>query len=101
MSYALLTVAAIGHVILWAAIVNRLHGLGIERRWIDAATAASVGLITEAVPGERLEERVVERVAAMEALDPAAVREIKRFFVHVRTMDAPSAAAIRSGRARR
>jgi hypothetical protein len=28
----------------------------------------------------------------MEALDAASVREIKRFFVHVRTMDAPSAA---------
>jgi hypothetical protein len=28
----------------------------------------------------------------MEALDAAGVREIKRFFVHVRTMDAPTAA---------
>ena len=49
MSYALLTVAAIGHVILWAAIVNRLHGLGIERRWIDAATAAC-GLAMATLP---------------------------------------------------
>jgi uncharacterized protein len=40
MIYLLLAVAAIGHVIFWAAIVNRLHGLGFERRWVDGATIA-------------------------------------------------------------
>ncbi len=32
--------AAVGHVVFWASIVNRLHGMGIERRWVDAATIA-------------------------------------------------------------
>lgn len=82
-------------VISWASKLlptKQAFDMVVTGEPIDAATAASVGLITEAVPGERLEERVVERVAAMEALDPAAVREIKGFFAHVRTMDAPSAA---------
>src|SRR5262245_48897425 len=38
MIYLLLAAAILGHVIFWASIVNRLHGLGIERRWIDLAT---------------------------------------------------------------
>lgn len=38
MIYLLLAAALLGHVIFWASIVNRLHGLGIERRWIDLAT---------------------------------------------------------------
>ena len=37
----LLALAAVGHVVFWTAIVNRLHGLGIERRWVDAGTIAS------------------------------------------------------------
>jgi predicted MPP superfamily phosphohydrolase len=41
MYYLLLAVAAIGHVILWTACINRLHGLGMNRRLIDAGTAAS------------------------------------------------------------
>jgi predicted MPP superfamily phosphohydrolase len=49
MFYLLLGLAAIGHVIFWAAIVNRLHGLGIERRWIDVATAAC-GFALAAIP---------------------------------------------------
>ena len=49
MIYLLLALAALGHVIFWAAIVNRLHGLGIERRWVDAATAAC-GVAMAAVP---------------------------------------------------
>ena len=40
MIYLLLAVAALGHVIFWAAIVNRLHGLGINRRWVNGGTAA-------------------------------------------------------------
>ncbi|MEX2091632.1 MAG: metallophosphoesterase [Pirellulales bacterium] len=49
MIYLLLAVAAVGHVIFWTAIVNRLHGLGIERRWIDVATAAC-GFALAAIP---------------------------------------------------
>jgi predicted MPP superfamily phosphohydrolase len=40
MIYTLLIAAVLGHVIFWASIVNRLHGLGIERRWFDFATFA-------------------------------------------------------------
>ena len=49
MYYLLLAVAAIGHVILWTACVNRLHGLGMNRRLIDAGTAAS-GLMLALAP---------------------------------------------------
>jgi len=49
MIYLLLAVAAVGHAIFWAAIVNRLHGLGIERRWVNAATIAC-GLALAALP---------------------------------------------------
>lgn len=38
MIYLLLAAALLGHVIFWASLVNRLHGLGIDRRWIDLAT---------------------------------------------------------------
>jgi uncharacterized protein len=38
MIYLLLAAALLGHVIFWAALVNRLHGLGIDRRSIDQAT---------------------------------------------------------------
>ena len=38
MFFVLLALAAIGHPILWAAAVNRVHGIGAERRWIDALT---------------------------------------------------------------
>ena len=49
MIYLLLAIAAIGHVILWTALVNRLHGLGIHRRSIDLATGLC-GLMLLAVP---------------------------------------------------
>lgn len=35
---ALLALGALGHTILWVALVNRIHGLGIERRWVDFMT---------------------------------------------------------------
>ncbi|MGD9636108.1 MAG: metallophosphoesterase [Pirellulales bacterium] len=40
MIYLLLILAVLGHVVFWASIVNRLHGLGIKRHWIDLATIA-------------------------------------------------------------
>lgn len=82
-------------VIGWASKslpAKRAFDMVVTGEPIDAATAARVGLVTEAVPREEVSERVDERIAAMEALDPAAVREVKRFFTHVRTMDGPSAA---------
>jgi hypothetical protein len=38
MLLAILILGAIGHVILWVALVNRAHGLGIDRRWVDLLT---------------------------------------------------------------
>jgi predicted MPP superfamily phosphohydrolase len=38
MHLVILTFGAIGHVILWVALVNRAHGLGINRRWVDLMT---------------------------------------------------------------
>ena len=34
----LLTLAAVGHVILWVALVNRLHAVAIPRMWIHVLT---------------------------------------------------------------
>lgn len=82
-------------VISWASKLlppKRAFDMVVTGVPIDASTAATVGLITEAVPAEAVAPRVDERIAAMEALDAAGVREIKRFFTHVRSMDGPSAA---------
>src|SRR6185436_1393954 len=38
MAYVLLALGAVGHVILWVALVNRVHALGIKRRWVDLLT---------------------------------------------------------------
>src|SRR6478672_9726523 len=48
-SIAILLTGAIGHVILWCAIVNRIHAWGIPRRWIDALTIFS-GFALVALP---------------------------------------------------
>jgi predicted MPP superfamily phosphohydrolase len=42
MVFALLAVAAIGHMVLWVALVNRVHGLGIKRFWIKFLTLVGV-----------------------------------------------------------
>jgi predicted MPP superfamily phosphohydrolase len=34
----ILALGAAGHVVLWVALVNRTHALGIRRRWIDLIT---------------------------------------------------------------
>jgi uncharacterized protein len=54
MIYLVLALAAVGHVIFWSAAVNRLHGLGIDRRAIDEATllcAAALGGLPLAIAG--------------------------------------------------
>ena len=35
----ILALGAIGHAVLWIALVNRTHALGIQRRWVDLITA--------------------------------------------------------------
>lgn len=49
MLYVMLILAGIGHAIFWAAAVNRLHGLGAERRRIDVATVLC-GLMLVVLP---------------------------------------------------
>jgi methylglutaconyl-CoA hydratase len=59
---------------------------------VDAETALRAGLVTEVVEPERLTARVDERLAALEAVDAFALREMKRFLVHTRAMDQATAA---------
>jgi len=82
-------------VISWASKMlptKRAFDMVVTGEPIDARTAAQIGLITEAVPKEEVSAHLDERIEAMAALDAEAVREVKRFFTHVRTMDGPSAA---------
>lgn len=61
--------------------------------WVDAETALRDGLITEVVPGDRLEARVDERIGELAALDATALRDAKSFLARTRAMDPASAAA--------
>src|SRR5215212_5688989 len=45
----ILAFGAVGHVVLWVALVNRTHALGIQRRWVDLITAFSA-IVLAAVP---------------------------------------------------
>jgi predicted MPP superfamily phosphohydrolase len=49
LAITILIIGAIGHVVLWCAIVNRIHAWGLPRRWIDALTILS-GLALIALP---------------------------------------------------
>jgi predicted MPP superfamily phosphohydrolase len=35
---------AVGHTVLWIALVNRLHAYGMQRRWIDLLTIICAGM---------------------------------------------------------
>lgn len=59
---------------------------------IDADAAFRAGLVTEVVAPERLSARVDERLAALEAVDAFALREMKRFLIFTRSMDPATAA---------
>jgi enoyl-CoA hydratase/carnithine racemase len=61
--------------------------------WVDAATAARDGLVSEAVPDAALEARVDERIAELAALDAGALRDVKTFLTRTRAMDQATAAA--------
>jgi len=68
MSTALLVLGAVGHVILWVALVNRLHGLAMNRRLMDALTGlcgVGVSLIPLAVVAILLEPQRVPSFAAV------------------------------------
>jgi uncharacterized protein len=49
MILVLLIAAALGHAIVWVALVNRLHGVGIHRRVVDVLTALC-GLVVTLLP---------------------------------------------------
>jgi predicted MPP superfamily phosphohydrolase len=38
----ILPLGAIGHLVLWVALVNRAHALGIPRRWVNIMTLACI-----------------------------------------------------------
>ena len=38
MALLLLALGAVGHMVLWVAIINRVHGLGIKRFWVKLIT---------------------------------------------------------------
>jgi methylglutaconyl-CoA hydratase len=60
---------------------------------IDAPTARDAGIVTEVVEPGRLRARVDERIARLTSADAYALKELKRFLVHTRTMDPGTAAS--------
>jgi uncharacterized protein len=38
MALPLLILGAIGHMVLWVALINRVHAFGVARRWVNAMT---------------------------------------------------------------
>jgi methylglutaconyl-CoA hydratase len=52
--------------------------------WVDAERAARDGLLTEVVPGNRLEARVDERLAELSSLPAGALRDVKAFLANTR-----------------
>jgi predicted MPP superfamily phosphohydrolase len=45
--WLILVLGGIGHAILWASLVNRVHALGIQRRWVDLLTlVCGIALVT-------------------------------------------------------
>jgi predicted MPP superfamily phosphohydrolase len=40
----ILACGAVGHAVLWIALVNRIHAYGIQRRWIDLLTVICAGM---------------------------------------------------------
>jgi uncharacterized protein len=48
MALTLLIVGAVGHVILWVALINRAHAVGIARRWVNLMTLACLAALAAA-----------------------------------------------------
>jgi uncharacterized protein len=45
--WLILVLGGLGHAILWASLVNRVHAFGIQRRWVDLLTLfCGVALVT-------------------------------------------------------
>jgi methylglutaconyl-CoA hydratase len=59
---------------------------------LDATRARALGLVTDVVPDDSIEAAVDERIKRLTDMNPRAIREIKEFFVRVRTLDPQSSA---------
>src|SRR5262245_58286097 len=46
----ILSAGAIGHVVLWVAVINRSHSYGIKRVWVDVITVAGFILLAALPP---------------------------------------------------
>jgi enoyl-CoA hydratase/carnithine racemase len=62
---------------------------------IDANQARALGLITDVVPDDAIQEAVDERIKRLADMSAGAIREIKEFFVRIRSLD-PANSAIAS-----
>jgi predicted MPP superfamily phosphohydrolase len=47
--WLILIAGGLGHAIVWATLVNRVHSLGIQRRWVDLLTTLC-GVATVSIP---------------------------------------------------
>ena len=45
MSLVFLALGAVGHMVLWVALINRSHALGLHRRWVNLITVLCVAAI--------------------------------------------------------
>jgi enoyl-CoA hydratase/carnithine racemase len=82
-------------VISWLAFSlphKRAFELVATGRKLSADEAVHSGLVTEVVPAADLEPRVDGLIAELSDKHPLALREIKHFFAHVRSLDPRSAA---------
>lgn len=74
MALILLALAAVGHMVLWVALINRIHAVGIRRLWIDSLTLVFLGAIIIAplaiawvVYNQPSDDTLAERLAASSA----------------------------------
>lgn len=67
----------------------RTSDLVYTARLVSGEEAASMGLVNEVVPGDRLEERVREVVAQIYACSPSSARGSKRSITHCLTQPGP------------
>jgi methylglutaconyl-CoA hydratase len=59
---------------------------------VDAHRARDLGLVTEVVPDDAVEVAVDERIKRLAEMSSGAIKEIKEFFVRVRSLDPADAA---------
>jgi methylglutaconyl-CoA hydratase len=64
-------------------------------RPIDARRAQELGLVTDVVPRDEVVARADERIKLLSEMSSEAIREIKQFFIRIRSLD-PATAALTS-----